>query len=688
MRSTNGVSVRPKVGARCAAALLASAAGVMGLSVFPAVVASPSRVDLRVLVVADGTPWDDAIRQQLSSEGVPTTVVNLSDTARPAITKAYLAGTLADGTPHAKFQGVVLPNDGPAGLSAAEKSALESFEQTFSVREVDGYVYPNARVGLNPLVYAGSLDGDTARATTSAKADVFRYLNGPMPFEPKDPTFSKSYGYLTTPLPDDPTTGAHFEPYLTAPIPGTLTPQYTLAGVYRKSGREQLVINFAYDYNQPHYHVMAHGIVDWVTRGVHLGYWRNYFSMHIDDVFNKNWQWSDMGKCTPGEGDCRAGSLPPTPIRMIPDDVTNAVSWEQQNNYKLDFLLNGAGSDQAPQPDALTTALLANKGHFWWLNHTYSHQFLGCVQDFTVIPWRCQTDTSGNIVWVSQQAINSEIQKNLAWASAHGLPLRTNELVGGKHSGALTLPQQPVDNPNFVAAVTQKRISWLGLDASREPGLRQVASAQGVPRHPLNVFYDVAKASDEVSEYNWMYTSKANGGSGTCEANPAKTTCITPLNPVTGWRDYILPLETQITLRYVLSNDPRPFYVHQSNLTQDRLALRAVSSVLAVYRTAFADNTPVVNQTLTDSGTALWRQSAWQQTQNAGTITGYVQGGVVTVQGPAGTKVPITAPAGTRVVGGGTFGGDYAGEQSAYTTLGSSPATLTLPTPAFTGASK
>jgi hypothetical protein len=369
---------------------------------------------------------------------------------------------------------------------------------------------------------------------------------------------------------------------------------------------------------------------------------------------------------------------------MTATDVTNAVTWQLLNNYKLNFLYNGAGSDQAPQPDLLTTALLANQGQFWWLNHTYSHAFLGCVQDFTVIPWRCQTDASGNIVWVSKQTINSEIQKNLAWATTHGLSIRPNELVGGEHSGTFILPQQPVDNPNFVNALTQNGIGWLGLDASRESGQRQVGSALGVPRHPINVFYNVSTAADEVSEYNWIYTSKANGGSGICEANPSTTTCITPLAKTTGWSSYILPLQVQITLRYVLSNDPRPYYMHQSNLTDDRLALQAVGAILSSYRNSFAGNAPVVDQTMTDSGTVLQQQGAWRQTQNAGTVSGYVQGGVVTVQGPAGTSVPITVPAGTTMSGA-SFGNSYAGEQSAYITLGSSPTNLTLTPTLFLG---
>lgn len=661
-------------------AAIVCVATVAGLLVFSGVSgAATPRVDLTVLVVTDGTPWVQAISQQLSSEGVPTTVVDLTSSTRPTITSAFLSDQLADGTPHAKFQGVVVPNDATGGLSSNERAALSTYEQSFAIRQIDAYVYPTANVGLNLPTYSGSLDGTTATATTAARSDVFRYSAGTVPFE-GTPGGDGSYGYLANPMPDDPSTGAHFEPYVTDSVNSG---SGTIAGVFTAQGRQQLVLTFAYNYYQEQFRFLAHGIVDWVTKGVHLGYWRNYFSTHIDDLFSSDSRWSDIGKCTPGEGDCAAGVPATTPIRMVPADVTNAVVWQQQNNYTLDFLYNGGSSVEAGgNADPLTASLLAQKNAFWWVNHTYTHQFLGCVQDFTVIPWRCQTDAAGNIVWVDQQTITNEIAQNLQFATANGLPIRPNELVGGEHSGTKILPQQPLDNPNFVNALVQNHIGWLGLDASREPVQRQVGSALGTPRHPINVFYNVGTARDEVSEYNWIYTSKANGGSGICENNPT-TSCISPLNPATGWSSYILPLQTTITLGYVLGNDPRPFYMHQSNLAEDRLALQAVGAILSAYRNGFAANTPVVDQTLTDSSVALQQQGAWAQTRAAGTVTGFVQGGVVTVQGPAGTPVPVTVPAGTTVAGGGSFGAAYAGEQSAYTTLGASPTTLTLPsTPA------
>lgn len=687
---TNVVAVRCGRGVRSVLASLAALAALIGLGTVPAAAAGPPRMDLRVLVVSDGTPWVEAIRSQLASEGVSTTVVSLSDSARPAITSGFLADQLGDGTPHAKFDGVVLPSEAPSGLAASEQSALASFERQYGVRQVDGFVYPTPAVGLNYPSFAGPLDGVTTTLSTAGLGDAFRYLRGPVKFEDNDPAVAESYGYLTTALPDDPATGAHFEPYLTATIPGTTT-QGTLAGVYRVGGQEQLVLGFAYNYYQQQYRLLAHGVVDWVTKGVHLGYWRNYLSVHVDDVFNDDSRWDINGHCTPGN-DCPPGVAANTSIRMVPNDVTAAVQWQQQNNFTLDLLYNGGASDLivAQQgSDPLTNAFTAVRNQFRWLNHTYTHQFLGCVQDFTVVPWRCQTDAAGQMLYVSRQVIDSEVNQNVAWAQNHGLPINPAELVAGEHSGTKILPQQPNDNPNFIASLTADRIKWLGLDASREPTQRPVGSANGVPRHPLNIFYNVANPNEEVAEYNWIYTSRANGGSGLCEDQPATTTCITPLDPATGFSSYIVPKQVQIMLSYALANDPRPFYVHQSNLTEGKVAYPVLTGVLASYRRLYAANTPVVEQTLTAAGQVLQKQDSWAHTQSVGTVSAYMQGSVVTVTGPAGTVVPITVPTGTRVGSaiGAAFGTAYAGERSNYVTIGAtSTVTLTLPSMGTGGA--
>jgi hypothetical protein len=188
----------------------------------------------------------------------------------------------------------------------------------------------------------------------------------------------------------------------------------------------------------------------------------------------------------------------------------------------------------------------------------------------------------------------------------------------------------------------------------------------------MNIYYNAATVSDEVNEYNWVYTSTADGGSGICENNPTST-CIAPLDPATGFASYIVPTETRIALSHVTANDPRPTYVHQSNLTQDRIFYPALGSILSTYRAEFAANAPIVSTLFATSGQILQQQAAWKAAVAAGTVSGYIQSGKVVVSAPSGLYVPLTAPDGTQnpgllgsSIGATPFGSAYAGELSAY----------------------
>lgn len=681
---------RPLIGltaaALCAAAAVplqttAAHAASSGAPTFP----SGDRIDLRVLVLTDGSSPVEAIRSELGTEGVPYTAIDLTNPSRQQLTAAYLAGT-AGGAPEAHFEAVVLPNNAPAQLSAAETSALDTYESTYAVRQIDAYLYPGAAVGMNTPTFDGTLDGMTANVTADGTANAFPYLTGSFQFEQIDPSISESYGYLGTP---NPASGTTFDPFLTMAIPGTST-QGVLSGVYTSNGRSELVNTFAYNYGQAQFRAIAHGFITWATQGVHFGYNRSYFTVDVDDNFLPDGEWSQVGHCTPGDTVCPAGTPDTTPSRMTPADVTYTVNWENANNFKLAMLFNGGGSDdQVSQTgsDPLLTAWQANKNSVLeWVNHTYSHEFLGCEQNLTTIPWSCETDASGNPVWVPEADVESQISQNLSWARSKGFAVDGSELVTGEHSGLATLPQQPVDNPNLGPGLAVEHVAWTGSDASREPNQRAVGSSTlTVPRHPMNVYYNAATVADEVDEYNWVYTSTADGGSGICENNPTST-CIAPLDPNTGYSSYIVPTEARIDLSHITANDPRPTYMHQSNLTQDRIGYTALSAILGDYRAEFAGNAPIVSQTLAQEGQTLQQQAAWASAVAAGSVSGYVQGGKLHVSAPNGLYVPLTAPNGTQnpgllggSLGASPYGSSYANELSSYKQSSGGGFTLLMP---------
>ncbi len=629
-----------------------------------------ARVDLKVLVFTDGSAGIGVVTAELDREGVRYDSIDPRDASRPALTASALSDTV-NGSPRAKYNGVVLPNEN--ALPAPELAVLATFEGTFGVRQVDAYTTPTASVGLT-TTWSGVMDGGALAVSDAGKAAGFGYLAGPVPIDNLSPIIDETYGYIGTPQP-----GATYAALVNASTPasGPVIGVYTHPAQGTVPAHDELVVTLAMNQYQPVAQVLGHGLVSWVTRGIHLGYWRNWFSVDVDDLFLPDDRWDALDNCTSGDG-CPASVAPLSPIRMTAADVTTLEQWQTQQGIKLEMTFNGEGSADAGASDPLTTKLVTDRAQFRWLNHTYSHMYLGCVQDFTVTPWRCQTDASGKTVWVSQADIQSQVTDNLTWARGKGISVNANELVTGEHSGLVALPQVTQDNPNFAPALSAAGVTVVASDASRESAPRPVGAARTVPRHPLNVFYNVSTQADEVDEYNWLYTSAADGGSGICENNPTST-CIAPLSPSSGFSSYIVPVETGIMYGHVVSGDPDPHYVHQSNLTGDRIAYPVLSSVLSRYRTTYTSATPVLNPRMTDVSVQQNRTAAWASA--SASVEAYVQNGHVTVINHAAGShaVPLTVPTGTRTttvsllgieVLGGTYGTPYGPENSDWTTLG------------------
>ncbi|MEU2503744.1 hypothetical protein ABZ621_03435 [Streptomyces sp. NPDC007863] len=683
--STSGKRTVPHRAGRTAGALAAAALLATVVPSAQAAAAPAPRIDLTVLVVDDGGTAIEAITAELKGSGVPYRTVDLNDPNRPVLTPAFLSDTV-DGRPRAKYQGVVLPHETAFGPDSAEHTALQTYERTFGVRQVDAYTWSHPGVGLDYTTdggWSGVLDGVTAGVTPAGKAGPFGYLAGSLTFEDNDPSVSESYGYAGRPR-----TG--FTSYVDIPVDGTEGGRASLVGEYAADGRRELVVTFAYNQHQRQFRALSRGIVEWLTQGVHLGQSRNYLSVHVDDVFAPDARWDTVRDCTPGDLDCVGGDPEAeNPIRMTAADATYAAAWQKASGFTLDMVYNGGQGEQWKTEhggsDPLAARLIADRAQYRWINHTYTHPYLGCVQDNTTVPWRCATDASGSTLWVSRAELSAQIRNNVNWAVGKGISVDRSELVTGEHSGLKTLPQQPVDNPNLAGALADNGVKWTASDNSREPRQRAVGAAKTVPRHPMNVYYNVGTAAEMADEYNWIYTSRADGGSGICEDNPASTCLPAPLDTATGYAAHIVPQEARTALGHVVANDPRPHYVHQSNLAEERLLYPVLDKVLADYRALFAANTPIVNPRQKDVGTELTRRDAWDAALAAGKVTAYRIGTTVTVKAPSGVQVPLTAPEGTRkqlVLGTTAFGTAYAGSRSAWTApeLLQTAVTLQLPT--------
>lgn len=589
MRSTLSGRTR-LVGAMCAGAAVSAL-----LVVAPeAQAATPTpSLDMRVLVLsANGhEPAIEAWKAELTAQGVPF------DTVVTSVADPIDAALLTNSPSHGRYQAVVVANPEliscdtdpcASTVTAEELAALKSFETTFGVRRVNAYTYPTPAVGLNYPTGAGDMHGVVASLSPGGAA-AFPYLVGPVPIE-------YSYGYLATPAPGP---GASYDPLVLAPS------GEPLVGVHRRADTsEELVVTVDTNPSTLHARLLVQGMLRWVTKGAYLGFSRNNLSVQVDDIFLPDDRW-DMVNNTTHEDD---GATIPL-IRMVASDVTNLRNWQNSSGLKLDLVFNGGGSDEhiaTYGSDPLTNALLESRGQFRWLNHTFSHPNL---------------DAS------TQAEIEAEIKQNIQWASRKGIAINARELVTGEHSG--------LNNPAMPAALTNSGIRWVASDNSRTPQQSVLGSAQTVPRHPTNVYYNTATREEQLDEYNYLYFENC--------VNTAVTTCLTA--PVT-WDQYV-EREAGIILGHMLANDVRPHYVHQGNIAEDGVLYDVLNKVLGDYRRYV--KSPVVQPTLSSAGAALARQAAWSAVVSGRMGRATVTGTTITVTPTVDVQVPVTAGAGAKI---------------------------------------
>ena len=191
-------------------------------------------------------------------------------------------------------------------------------------------------------------------------------------------------------------------------------------------------------------------------------------------------------------------------------------------------------------------------------------------------------------------------------------------------------------------------------------------AVQTFPRYPSNVFYNVSKQGQQLDEYNWIYVAPANGGG--CVPIAGVTTCRT--TPAT-WTDYVTS-ENNIMFRHLTGNDPRPLFMHQSNLADYNAALPetdpnqggilypVIDGLLARYEAGFdRSSTPLVQLTSSQIAAALAQQSTWAANVAAGKVSAWLQDGALHVKNASGAAmdVPLT---------GTTVGDLYGGQKSGW----------------------
>src|SRR5207248_490170 len=99
------------------------------------------------------------------------------------------------------------------------------------------------------------------------------------------------------------------------------------------------------------------GLINWVTQDTHLGEYRNYFGMDVDDIFIADNEWSRQFQCTPAATEPPDYTCPPgvanNPSDTPPDtqmsaaDVSYVDNWQKQTGIRLNLAFNGIGACSA-----------------------------------------------------------------------------------------------------------------------------------------------------------------------------------------------------------------------------------------------------------------------------------------------------------------------------------------------------
>ena len=546
--------------------------------------AADQRVDLRVLLVSvDGDDEGSiAWRDLFVDEGVPYEELHLGAGAVLDDDVLYAP----DG--HARFQGIVLADsrladdgrpDLPSRLDDDARSAIDDFQRDTGARLLAATIVPDAALPVTVPPAPSDLDGLVGRVTAAGR-EVFPYLQGDVPIE-------DSFGFVP-----EVTTSSGLVPLVALPDRRPLVVVAHGAGA-----TETLYVAPQVSEAVLHWRLLRHGLLGWVTGGVHVGLRYLHYAMQVDDIFLPNFRWDP-------ERDHTSAELGTS--HMTPEDMTVGADWIREHGLRLDMTYNAAG-----RTSATCEAVLGEKEAFGWVNHTYSHL------DLDELP---------------REQIVQEIDRNRRWAENHDLPgFRGDELVTGAHTG--------LENPDMPAALRETGIRWVASDASLEPEQRRLGDALTVPRYPTDIYYDTSTRAEQLDEYDHAYL---------VACDPTLTTCRT--EPAT-WGEFV-EIQAELMFRHIIDGDPRVHYAHQSNMTDDRILYDALEAMLDRYHSLI--DAPIVQPTLSESGTELLRQARWADALASGAVEAWREHDELHITATVDVDVPMTGVA---------DGDDYAGER-------------------------
>jgi len=575
---------------------------------------SAQTIKLRLLVIsADGNEADlPAIKQALDFLGTPYDVYIASATPG-GLTQSRLAnGTLAN------YQGVILatgslgyqsPSGWASALSAQEWNNLWSYSSTFCTRILSWYTYPTPDYGFNwPTGATGNPVAVTYTTGTTGGQGIFGgYATTTAPL-----TVQNAYVYQATPLADGNST-----PLLKDASGNALAVLHTYA-----TGRKSLALSFDSNASLVHTLALSYGLVNWVTQGTFLGERHIYLGGQVDDMYINDDHWLPSTACgTPID---QTGAE----YRITGPDFKAVLNWQNAKQalpvtagLRLSIAFNGEGSQPGyATPDTLTPEISADEFDFNWLSHTYDHPYLdGVTYAFAAAEIQQNNDVSNSIGFENNSAAS------MVTPSVSGLTT-ANFLQAAYDLGIRNLVTDTsvagYNNPTPNA----------GIYNSYQPSILML------PRHPVNLYYNVAAPADWLAEDNCLYPAGANGHVATYQQ--------------------LLDRESSVMLTYLLKGDIDPVMFHQTNMAAydgtHTLLTDLLDATLAKYNALFT--LPILSPKMDALGQLTRNRMQYNQSGAAALITRATTGlwTSITVSTQQAATVPVTGlnSTGAEIYGG------------------------------------
>lgn len=569
------------------------------------------RIELKLLLLtATGDePSYLAARSALDRIGAPYDVLIATATD-------LVSNLLSNGVDDCYYRGIVIAVGGlpyfdtgtqqwTSALSANEWTILADYERACSARELVWYGFPSVDFGLAPASGFTSDDAVAARVT-SVGAGVFPYV-------PASATIpiSSAFGYKAT-VTDPAATTALIE----SDDDGVL-----VASHVAPDGREAMLVTMDSNPNLVHSLVLEYGLVSWVSRGLFIGKKRAYLSPQVDDIFIDDDMWNTAThRNAPDLDGVNA-------FRITGSDLGALVSWQSGfraalpagSRYITAMAFNGVGTLRSVYPDqTLVTAARSAGANLTWLSHTWDHE---------------------NMDGMTSTAARSEVTRNCQLAQTYRLngfscvDLVTPDMSGLTSAAALRgIEGAGARYLSSDTSITEDVAAARGTVPGTNPSFNvgrvnaQDARIYEAPRHPTNIFYDVATRAAEVDEYNTIYRSYWGRDLGYGE---------------------IIDVEASFGLHYLLTGDIDALMFHQTNLggelvdgTRHSLFGDWIASSAARFTALVAF--PIMSLTQRDIAGAMAARAALDA---CGAVATYVEAGAAaTLELRAGNAcvVPIT----------------------------------------------